>query len=139
MRQLFFFINDSPLETGPNWIGFFRSNFGPGFFRRVSNLSRLNAPEAFFCSLSYIRHRYRSGSYEKPGPRPQIIAFGASCPAFRFSFSGCPLPAPPAACYWPITTLVDRPYKPTFSGLQGHFCPSNNTMFERRYRDVNRS
>ena len=55
MRQLFFFINDSPLETGPNWIGFFRSNLWPGFFRRVSNLSSLNAPEVFSCNLSYIR------------------------------------------------------------------------------------
>ena len=78
--------------------------------------------QKYFSAICHIfGHRYRSGSYEKPGPRPQIIAFGASCPAFCFSFSGCPLPAPPAACYWPITTLVDRPCKPTFSGLQGHF------------------
>ena len=139
MRQLFFFINDSPLETGPNWIGFFRSNFWPGFFRRVSNLSRLNAPEVFSCNLSYIRASVPFRILRKARTPPSDYCFRSVLSGVPFSFSGCPLPAPPAACYWPITTLVDRPCKPTCSGLQCHFCPSNNTMFERRYRDVNRS
>ncbi len=45
--------------------------------------------QKYFSAICHIfGHRYRSGSYEKPGPRPQIIAFGASCPAFRFHSPG---------------------------------------------------
>ena len=139
MRQLFFFINDSPLETGPNWIGFFSIQFLARFFSACFKSQQTKCSRSIFLQSVIYSGIGTVQDLTKSPDTAQIIAFGASCPAFRFSFSGCPLPAPPAACYWPITTLVDRPCKPTFSGLQGHFCPSNNTMFERRYRDVNRS